>query len=174
MPPKSRKKGSPKGGPKKGGKGKSPKGGAAAAPRAVAPIKKGGKKAGGKKAPTRVTNSALSSGIMRLSRSTLRRKKGVQGVKSKNGGKFPTTAPKAKAAPAAAAASKFYPTEDKKVPLNSRKSKQNPVKVRSSITPVSSAPGPKRARAPVRPNPNRRSRPASHCSEAVRPRRANK
>ena len=168
MPPKSRKKGSPKGGPKKG-KGKSPKNTAAAAPRAVKPIKKGGKKA-----PTRVTNSALSSGIMRLSRSTLRRKKGVQGVKAKNGGKFPTTAPKAKAAPAAAAASKFYPTEDKKVPLNSRKSKQNPVKVRSSITPVSSAPGPKRARAPVRPNPNRRSRPASHCSEAVRPRRANK
>ena len=61
MPPKSRKKGSPKGGPKKG-KGKSPKNSAAAAPRAVEPIGKA-------KAPTKVTAgdaSALRFGVCSL------------------------------------------------------------------------------------------------------------
>ena len=150
---------------KKGGKkGAAAAAGAAAPSKSKKVKKKRTPKGGAAKSPpvptiakvTKAKNTQLSSGIMLMSRSTLRRHKtrSVQGVKNKNGGKFPTTAPKAKAAPAPVKDGYFYSTEDTPVPLKSTKSKQNPVKVRSTIVPVRPRPAlpvPYSAAAPPRP-----------------------
>ncbi|KAL3141888.1 60S ribosomal protein L6 [Trebouxia sp. C0010 RCD-2024] len=76
----------------------------------------------------------LARGISAKGRSKSYKKRGLHFIKEKNGGKFPQHAKKEKAAEAPAKASKFYPADDVKKPLN-RRTIRKPTKLRGSIQP---------------------------------------
>lgn len=67
-------------------------------------------------------------------RSKTYKRRGLWAIKKKHGGKFPTTAPKAKAPAKEGKAPRFYPAEDVKKPLSTHVVRK-PTKLRESITP---------------------------------------
>ncbi|KAJ4765021.1 60S ribosomal protein L6 [Rhynchospora pubera] len=90
-----------------------------------------------KKVRTGQRNPDLVPGIKKFSKSKMYHKRGLWAIKAKNGGKFPTHEAKPAAQPEAAApekAPKFYPADDVKK-TRSKPKKQNPTKLRSTITP---------------------------------------
>ncbi|KAJ3694659.1 hypothetical protein LUZ60_000036 [Juncus effusus] len=87
-----------------------------------------------KKVRSGARNASLVPGIKKFSRSKMYHKKGLWAIKAKNGGSLPTHAPKPAAEPVAEKAPKFYPADDVKKSTRKPK-KQNPTKLRDSITP---------------------------------------
>ncbi|KAJ4802225.1 60S ribosomal protein L6 [Rhynchospora pubera] len=82
-------------------------------------------------------NPDLVPGIKKFSRSKMYHKRGLWAIKAKHGGKFPAHEAKPAAQPDVAApekAPKFYPADDVKK-TRAKPKKNNPTKLRASITP---------------------------------------
>jgi large subunit ribosomal protein L6e len=79
---------------------------------------------------------AIGAGLTAHGRSKTYKRRGLWAIKKKHGGKFPTTAKKAAAAPAATKAPRFYPADDVAKPRATHVVRK-PTKLRSSIQPGS-------------------------------------
>jgi large subunit ribosomal protein L6e len=78
--------------------------------------------------------TVIAQGITAHGRSKTYKRRGLWAIKKKHGGKFPTTAPKAKEAATDGKAPRFYPADDVKKPVSVHVVRK-PTVLRPSITP---------------------------------------